>query len=223
MYAGPGSAPLQAAASSWNALAAELNSAATGYNTVITQLANEEWLGPASTSMANAAAPYVAWMSSTAAQAEQAATSARAAAAAYEAAHAAVVPPPLVLENRAQTAQLVATNVLGQNTPVIAQLQAQYAQMWAQNAAAMYSYAGQSAAATKMAPFAAPASNTNPAGQAIQAAAVTQAAGSATGTSAQSTLSKAMSSMNSLQSALATPAASDPTQLGDILGQMTLV
>lgn len=222
MYAGPGSAPLQAAASAWNALAAEMSSAATGYNTVITQLASEEWLGPASTAMADAAAPYVAWMSTTAAQAEQAAAGARAAAAAYEAAHAAVVPPPLVMANRVQTAQLMATNVLGQNTPAIAQLEAQYAQMWAQDAAAMYGYAGQSAAATKMATFASPAVNTNPAGKAIQATAVTQAAGTATGTSAQSTLSQAMSSMNSLQSALATPTASSTNPTG-LLGSPTFL
>jgi PPE-repeat protein len=221
MYAGPGSSSLQAAASAWNGLAAELSSAATGYQTVITQLAGDEWLGPASASMAQAAAPYVAWMNTTAAQAEQAAASARAAAAAYEAAHAAVVPPQLVALNRTETAQLMATNVLGQNTPAIAQLQAQYGEMWAQNAATMYTYAGQSAAATKMAPFDPPAQTTNPAGQATQAAAVTQAAGTATGTSAQSTVSNAMSSLNGLQSALASPT-SDPS-LGDFLGSPTFL
>lgn len=82
MYAGPGSAPMVAAASAWNGLAAELSSAATGYETVITQLSSEGWLGPASAAMAEAVAPYVAWMSAAAAQAEQAATQARAAAAA---------------------------------------------------------------------------------------------------------------------------------------------
>lgn len=92
MYAGPGSAPMVAAASAWNGLAAELSSAATGYETVITQLSSEGWLGPASAAMAEAVAPYVAWMSAAAAQAEQAATQARAAAAAFEAAFAATVP-----------------------------------------------------------------------------------------------------------------------------------
>lgn len=62
MYAGPGSAPMVAAASAWNGLAAELSSAATGYETVITQLSSEGWLGPASAAMAEAVAPYVAWM-----------------------------------------------------------------------------------------------------------------------------------------------------------------
>lgn len=62
MYAGPGSAPMVAAASAWNGLAAELSSAATGYETVITQLSSEGWLGPASAAMAEAVAPYVAWI-----------------------------------------------------------------------------------------------------------------------------------------------------------------
>jgi PPE-repeat protein len=217
MYAGSGSGSLQAAASAWNGLAAELNSAAMGYNTVITQLSSDEWLGPASTSMADAAAPYVAWMNTTAAQAEQAASSARAAAAAYEQALAATVPPQLVAANRLETAQLVSANVLGQNTPAIAQLQALYGEMWAQDSAAMYGYAGQSAAATKVTPFAAPAQTTNPAGQATQAAAVTQAAGTATGSSAQSTLSQLMSSLNGLLGGLASPAASGTDPLAELL------
>jgi len=58
VYAGSGSASLQAAASAWNGLAAELSSAATGYNTVITQLASDEWMGPASTSMAASPASW---------------------------------------------------------------------------------------------------------------------------------------------------------------------
>ena len=84
LYSGAGSTSLVTAASAWNSLAAELNAAALGYENVVTQLASEEWLGPASASMAAAVQPYVDWVSTTAAQAEQAATQASAAAAAYE-------------------------------------------------------------------------------------------------------------------------------------------
>lgn len=226
IYAGPGSAPMVAAASAWNSLAAELNSAALGYEKVVTQLSSEEWMGPASTSMANAAAPYVNWMSTTAVQAEQAATQARAAAAAYENAFAASVPPPLIAANRAETAQLVSANVFGQYTPMIAQLEAQYGQMWAQDAAAMYAYAGQSATAAKVTPFAAPAQTVNPAGQATQAAAVTQAAGTSAGTTSQTLAQTVTSLPNALQS-LATPTATtpgtDPTGIFQLLfGTSTL-
>ena len=51
---------------------------------------------------------------------------------------------------------LIATNVLGQNTPAIAATEAQYGEMWAQDAAAMYGYAGNSAAATVVKPFTQP-------------------------------------------------------------------
>ena len=207
MYTGPGSSSLQAAASAWNGLSAELQSAAQGYQTVITQLASDGWTGPTSAHMASAVQPYVTWMQETAAQAEQAATQARTAAAAYEQAFTATVPPPLIAANRAETAAATQANVFGQYTPLIAQLEAQYGQMWAQDATAMYGYAGQSAAAAKVTPFASPAATTNPGGTATQAAAVSQATGTSAATGSQKVLSQLTSSMpNSLQS-LATPAA----------------
>ena len=214
MYAGPGSTSLTTAASAWNALAAELNSAALGYQNVVTQLSSEEWLGPASGAMAAAVSPYVDWMTTTAAQAEQAATQARAAAAAYENALAATVPPPLIAANRAQLAQLVSTNVLGQNTAAIAQLEAQYGQMWAQDATAMYTYAGQSATATKVTPYTNAPPIANPAAQTTQAAAVTTATGTSAGTTA-STLSKVVTQTPSTLQSLATPATSTAAKAAD--------
>ena len=207
MYMGPGSSSFQVAASAWNGLAAELQSAAQGYQTTITQLAGDEWTGPASAAMASAAQPHVTWMQETAAQAEQAATQARAAAAAYEQAFAATVAPPLVAANRAETAAAVQANVIGQYTALIAQLEAQYGEMWAQDAAAMYSYAGQSASATQVTPFATPAATTNPGGTATQAAAVSQATGASAATSSQSVLQQLTSSMPSSLQSLASPAA----------------
>ncbi|ORA07398.1 PPE family protein [Mycobacterium arosiense] len=188
IYSGPGSGSFLAAASAWSALSAELNSSARSYDNVITSLNSEEWLGTASTAMAQAAAPYVAWLTTTAAQAEEAATQARSAAAAYESALAASVPPPLIAANRTQATQLQATNVLGQNTPLIAQLEAQYGEYWAQDAAAMYGYAGQSASATKVTQFQKAPEVTNPSGQATQGAAVTNATANSTATNTSKTL-----------------------------------
>ena len=149
MYSGPGSTPLRSASVAWNLLAAELDSAANQYQTTINVLADDDWRGPTSATMAAAVAPYISWMGTTGAQAEQAAAQASAAAAAYEAAFALTVPPPEIAANRAQLAMLVATNVLGQNTPAIAATEALYGEMWAQDAAAMYGYAGSSAAARR--------------------------------------------------------------------------
>jgi PPE-repeat protein len=207
MYMGPGASSLQVAASAWNGLAAELQSAAQGYETTVTQLASDEWNGPASAAMAAAVQPYISWMQETAAQAAQAATQARLAAAAYEQAFASTVAPPLVAANRAETSAAVAANVFGQYTPLIMQLNAQYSEMWAQDAAAMYAYAAQSANATQVTPFASPAATTNPAGTASQASAVAAATGNSAATSSQSILSQLTSSMPSSLQSLASPAA----------------
>ena len=211
MYMGPGSSSFQVAASAWNGLAAELQSAAQGYETTITQLASDEWNGPASAAMTSAAQPYITWMQETAAQAEQAATQAQAAAAAYEQAFATTVAPPLVAANRAETAAAVQANVFGQYTALIAQLEAQYGQMWAQDAAAMYSYAGQSASASQVTPFVAPAATTNPGGMATQAAAVSSATGTSAATSSQTILQELTSSMPTSLQSLASPTAAAST------------
>jgi PPE-repeat protein len=184
MYSGPGSGPMLAAAAAWNQLGAEMSSAAASYGSVISGLTSGSWLGPASTSMAAAAAPYVGWLNTTAAQAEQAGAQALAAAGAYEAAFAATVPPAMVAANRAQLAALVATNILGQNTPAIAATEAQYGEMWAQDAAAMYGYAGASAAASQLTPFSPAPQTTNAGGVAGQAAAVAQATNTSATTNA---------------------------------------
>jgi PPE-repeat protein len=177
MYAGAGSGPMVAAAAAWDGLAAELSSAATSYRAVVSELTGQSWLGPSSVRMAASAAPYVVWMDTTAAQAEQTANRARSAVAAYQAAFLATVPPPVIAANRALLMSLVATNIFGQNTPAIAATEAQYAEMWAQDATAMYGYADASAAATTLTSFAPPSQNTNPGGVGNQAAAVNQATG----------------------------------------------
>ncbi|HTZ14153.1 MAG TPA: PPE family protein [Mycobacterium sp.] len=209
IYSGPGSGPMLAAAHAWNTLARDLNSSAAAYRSVIANLTVDGWQGPSSITMTNAVAPYVAWMHTTAAQAEQSATQARTAAAAYQSALTAMVPPPLIAANRAQLASLLASNFFGQNSPAIAATEAVYEEMWAQDAQTMYGYAGSSAAASRLTPFTAPPHTTNPAGQAAQNAAVTQAAGTPAG-QAQSLTSSQLSA--ALQQLAAPNAAADPSQ-----------
>ena len=176
MYDGAGSGPMLAAAAAWDGLAFELHSAATSYGSVVSGLSAGPWLGAASGAMTAAAGPYVAWMRSTATQAEQTAIQAKAAAAAYEVTFAAMVPPPVIAANRTLLQALVATNLFGQNSPAIAATETLYAEMWAQDATAMYGYAGASASATTLPPFTpAPQTTTG-----ASAAASTQAAASQT-------------------------------------------
>src|ERR1700745_3978567 len=156
MYSGAGSGPLMAAASAWNELAADLESTATSYQSIIAQLTGGPWLGPTATRMASAAAPYIAWLQGSSIQAAQTRGQASLAAAAYESAFAATVPPSVIAANRALLAALIATNFLGQNTPAIAATEAHYMEMWAQDAAAMYAYAAASATASQLTTFAEP-------------------------------------------------------------------
>jgi PPE-repeat protein len=206
MYAGAGPGPLLAAAAAWDDVADELTSTAASYQSVVDSLTST-WQGPSSASMAAAAAPYVAWMSTTAAQAEQTANQARAAVAAYEAAFAATVPPPVIVANRTLLMTLIATNILGQNTPAIAATEAHYMQMWAQDAAAMYGYAGSSAAASRLTSFTEPPQTTSPAGEPLQAAATAQA----TSTSGASELTQFIDSLPTALQNLATGLVQSPT------------
>jgi PPE-repeat protein len=208
MYAGPGAGPMMAAATAWNNLAAELSSTAAGYESVVSELTGEQWIGPASASMAAAVQPYVAWLNLTAGHAQHAAAQATASAAAFEAAFSATVPPPVITANRAQLAALVATNFMGVNTPAIMATEAQYAEMWAQDAAAMYGYAASSASAGTLIPMTPPAPTANPAGPAGQAASVAHA-GAASAT--QAGLTQTISSLPNSVAGLASPlSAADP-------------
>lgn len=213
MYAGSGSGPMMAAAAAWDVLANGLESVSRGYSSVITRLQGESWSGGASEAMSSAVAPYVAWVATAGAKAEEAAGQARAAAAAYETAYAATVPPPLVAANRAQFADLIANNVFGQYAAQIAAVEAQYEQMWAQDAAAMYNYAASSSAATTLSQFGRPPQTTSAAAQPAQAAAVAQSTGNSAAGQSQTTLSQLMSSVPQQLQSLASTGSANPAQV----------
>lgn len=204
MYMGPGPTSLLAAAAGWESLAAELTDGASGYHTVIATLTDESWLGPASMSMAAAVMPYIAWLTATAKQCEQAATQATGAAAAFETAYAMTVPPPLIAANRARLLALIQTNIFGQNTPAIMATEAEYSEMWAQDATAMYSYAANSAAASRLSPVMAPPQTTNPAGLAGHVGALTHAAAQS-GSTAHATATQWVSAVPQTLQGLSTP------------------
>src|SRR5690348_13680928 len=176
IYSGPGAESLQAAAAAWDALSGELQSTATQFESTIAGLVGGDWTGPSAEAAAAAAAPYVSWLSTTAGQAEQTAGQARAAASAYETALAATVPPAEIAANRALLLSLLQSNIFGQNNAAIAAAEAEYAQFWAQDVAAITGYAGSSSAATTgLGSFTEPPPTTTDSGQASQAAATAAA------------------------------------------------
>ncbi len=208
MYSGPGCGPMLAAAAAWDQVAGELRSAAVDYGSVISGLTSGPWQGASASSMTAAAAPFVAWLAAAAGQAEEAAAGAKAAAAAFEAAYAMTVPPPLIAANRAQLMSLIATNVVGQNSPAIAAIEAHYDEMWAQDAAAMYGYAGSAAVASKVSAFTSPPITVNPAGLASQGAALAQTASTSSATETQTALTRLTSAVPQALQSLTSPGSS---------------
>lgn len=176
-----------AAAAAWDELATELATAASGYGAVISELISAPWVGPASASMASAVLPYVSWLAAASTSSEETASQALAAAAAFDAAYAMTVPPTEIAANRSLLMALISTNFFGQNTPAIAGTEAQYMQMWAQDAVAMYGYAASSATAGQLTPFPSPPTTTTPEGLSDQAAAVAKATATPAGNTAHTT------------------------------------
>jgi PPE-repeat protein len=72
--------------------------------------------------------------------------------------------------------------------------------MWAQDAAAMYAYAGGSAAATQLTPFTSPPQNTDPDAASAQAAATNQATSTSAATNSAQALSGATNALQQLAS-----------------------
>jgi PPE-repeat protein len=180
IYSGPGAESLTAASAAWDALAAELQSTAAQFGSTIAGLVGGDWTGPSAEAAAAAAAPFVSWLGTTAGQAEQTAGQAKAAASAYETALAATVPPAEIAANRLELLQLVPANIFGQYNAAIAALEAEYAQFWAQDVAALTSYAGSSQAATTgLGSFTEAPQTTNGNGVAAQAVSTAQAAAAA--------------------------------------------
>ena len=89
---------------------------------------------------------------------------------------------------------LIVTNLFGQNSAAIAATEAQYAEMWAQDATAMYSYTAASATAWDLNTITSPPNATNSNGAADQSAAVTQAGATQAGSTSQSAASNVASS-----------------------------
>jgi PPE-repeat protein len=218
MYAGAGSPPMLVAAAAWDELASELGTAASGYSSTITELTSSPWVGPSSASMLSAVVPYVGWLDAAATLAEQTANQARAAVAAYEAAFAMTVPPAVVLANRVSLTTLIATNLFGQNSAAIAATEAQYAEMWAQDATAMNGYSAASATASDLNTFTPPPNTTNSNGAADQSAAVAQAGATQAGSVPQSTASPVASSGTASQAvqqlSLASSLSANPSASG---------
>jgi PPE-repeat protein len=152
LFYGCGSASMVRAATAWDELAATLRQAAA-YCCAISATLAEGWHGAVAIAVGRALAPYIAWLNAAATQAAHAAMQAAAAVSAHELAMAAMVHPDVVVANRVRLLSLCTANCLAQVSPMIAQTEAEYEQMWSDDAAAMYAYARASAKASVLTPF----------------------------------------------------------------------
>jgi PPE-repeat protein len=143
MYSGPGPGSIVESAAAFSQLAAGLHDAATQCREV------------------TSTAGCIGWLDSAATQAAHAATQAAAAARAHESAFAAMVPPEMIIINRARVTSLATTNSLAQACPAIADFEAEYEQMWANDVEIMYTYARASAEASALTPFISPLPTAN--------------------------------------------------------------
>jgi PPE-repeat protein len=185
IHSGPGAESLIAASGAWQQLGTNLEDSAESYVAALSSLTGT-WQGPSSAAMVQAVEPYLTWLQTTAQQVQQTAASAQAAAAAFNSVRATVVPTAQVMANRMQLAQLLATDQFGSNLPAIAENEAQYQSMWANNSAAMSRYQAASAQATTLPQFSSPTSVTN--SNAVPAATTSSAAATTGATTAQSLL-----------------------------------
>jgi PPE-repeat protein len=159
MYCGPGAGSMVEAAVAWDEQAACLNHEVAQWRAVTSKL---------TTAAVEAAVPYMSWLDAAATGAAHAAAQAAAAACAHELARAAMVPPEMINTNRAKLASLATTNCLAQTSAMIADTDAEYEKMWADDADAMYAYARASASASELSPFGSPPSATDAIGLAPQ-------------------------------------------------------
>lgn len=180
IHSGPGAESLTNAAAAWQQLSARLEDAAENYSASVSSL-DESWYGPSAMAMLQSVTPYVAWLRTTAQQAQQTAAAAQSAAAAFNSVQAAVVPTAAVVANRTQLAQLLATNGFGRNLPAIAQVESEYQTMWANNSAAMTRYQAASSQASTLPQLTSPTSTTNPSALSTQASTAAPAATTSSG------------------------------------------
>src|ERR1700761_6194443 len=114
IFSGAGSGPMLQAAQAWESLGSSLRQAASSFGNVTSNLTNGAWQGAASQAMAQAAAPYVAWLTAAAAHSETAAMQSQIVASAFEAAKSMTVPLQAISQNWNSFVSLIRANLFGQ-------------------------------------------------------------------------------------------------------------
>jgi PPE-repeat protein len=223
LLAGDQGASIAAAAAAHEALFAALVEEGARMAATAGATAGAGWTGIGGTSMMATAIPYVAALEGLAAWVQQSGASAAAIEQAYATAKAAMIQVPVCTTNRTTQAGLVATNIIGQNTPAIIGLDTEYfGHFWTQNATSMGSY--ETVVTTIITALSTPPPpaplTANPAGPAGQAAAIAQAAGSGAASAAMSQSMQGVTEASSAVQPLAQTAAAPASAAQSLAPQM---
>lgn len=153
LIAGAGAEPFLQAEVAWQTLSADFTAAMTALRGQITAVAGA-WQGMASSQAQAAFEPYLGWMATVIAMAQQRAVAAAAQAAAYSMAVATTPSLGEIAENHLTHAVLESTNFLGVNTVPIAVNEFQYfVELWNRAAGAMEAYGAATGVNTTFPPF----------------------------------------------------------------------
>jgi PPE-repeat protein len=223
LMAGDQGASIAAAVAAYEALSAALIEEGARMGTTAGTTAATGWEGVGGAAMVSTAMPYVAALEALAGWVQQSAASAAAIEQAYAVTKAAMIQVPICTTNRTSQAGLVATNVIGQNSPAIIGLDTEYyGHFWTNNASLMGSYEAfvtPILAALGVPPPPAPLT-ANPAGPAGQAAAIGEAAANGAANAAMSqSLQGVQQASGAVQPGTAAPAGAAQS-MGSMAPQM---
>lgn len=153
LMSGPGPTGMSGAAAAFSAYATAEEVSIDRLTANLMRL-QSAWQDPAAAAMARSLTQRLIWKRVLLSQLVTEAARKTSQAAAYSSTLAGMAHPPEITQNHTTHATLQATNFLGVNTAAIAAKEAEYAAMWAQNAAMMSTYLAQTLANTTPVKFA---------------------------------------------------------------------
>lgn len=138
--AGTGPETWLAASAVWTSFAEIVATATASLMGEIATMTGSTLTGMTSVSMLTSSVPFFGWLAHMEATALMHSVACATVAESWGTCTAGIIPLPVVNQNRITEASLVASNIFGQNSPAIAELDREYGQFWAQDGASMMSY-----------------------------------------------------------------------------------
>lgn len=211
--AGTGPETWMAASAVWTSFAEIVSTATASLMGEIAMMTGSTLTGMTSVSMMASSVPFFGWLAHMESTALMHALACATVAQSWGQCTAGIIPLPVVNQNRITEASLQASNIFGQNSPAIAELDREYGQFWTQDGASMMVYDTAVSLATAPKMVMPPPMLANLAGGAGQMADNAAQAAQSAGQSA--------SQMSSQMGDLSQAGSSTGSQAGSSMGQMS--